>query len=293
MRCVFERCSGFASQTASRYDPHPIKQVGGTRCADMNLQKGLDTMANVTAIADVDGEERAVRKELAALYRLFMHYGWTDLIDTHLSARLPGIEGEYLINSYGEMFDEITASSLLHMNFDGEVVTGDAEPNMAGHLIHTAVLKARPEINYVLHSHTRAGCAVSAMKDGLLALSQHGNAVLNTIAYHDYQVVTRAEDECALLARDLGPNYLMIMRNHGLLACGRTAAEAFYYHYFLEMACKIQVDVLSTGVETVVPEQGAIDDLAAYGAPGGEPKGERYWNALVRMLERTQPDYKN
>ena len=250
-------------------------------------------MSNVTAFADFTSEERQVRKDLAALYRLFFHYGWTDLIDTHLSARLPGKPEEYLINPYGHMFDEITASSLLHMNWDGEVVTGDAEPNNAGHLIHTAVLKARPEINFVLHSHTRAGCAVSAMKEGVLPLSQHANTVLSTIAYHDYQVVTQAEDECDLLARDLGDSYLMVMRNHGLLACGRTAGEAFFYHYFLEMACKIQVDVLSSGVETVVPDQSAIDALTNYGGPQDMPKGDRYWASLVRMLDRKYPDYKD
>ncbi len=250
-------------------------------------------MANVTSFADYDGQERGVRKDLAALYRLFSHFGWTDLIDTHLSARMPGKPEEYLINPYGEMFDEITASSLLHMNWDAEVVTGDAEPNMAGHLIHTAVLRNRPEINFVLHSHTRAGCAVSVMKEGLMPLSQHANTVISTVAYHDYQVVTQAEDECALIARDLGDNYLMIMRNHGLLACGRTAAEAFYYHYFLEMACKIQVDVLGAGVEMVVPDDSAIAALSSYGGPADAPKGDRYWTSLVRMLERKQPDYVN
>lgn len=250
-------------------------------------------MANVTPLASYDGHEHAVRKELAALYRLFYHFGWTDLIDTHLSARMPGNPDEYLINAYGELFDEITASSLLHMNMDGEVVTGDAEPNLAGHLIHSAVLKARPEINFVLHSHTRAGCAVSAMKDGLLPLSQHANIVIKSVAYHDYQVVTQAEDECELLARDLGDKYVMIMRNHGLLACGRTAAEAFYYHYFLEMACKIQVDVLSAGVEMVTPGEEAIETLSRYGGKEDGPKGGRYWNSLVRMLDRKYPDYKN
>lgn len=250
-------------------------------------------MSNVTTLAQHDTEDFSVRRDLAALYRLFVHYGWTDLIDTHISARAPGREGEYFINPYGLMFDEITASSLLHMNYDGEVVSGDEQPNMAGHLIHTAVLKARPEINFVLHSHTRAGCAVSAMKDGLLPLSQHANIVRGTIAYHDYQVVTFADDECELLGRDLGPNYLMVLRNHGLLACGRTAAEAFYYHYFLEMACKIQVDVLASGAETVIPPDSAIEDLMREGMPGDVPHGARGWPALMRMLERTQPGYKD
>ena len=140
--------------------------------------------------------EWQTRVDLAALYRLFVKYGWTDLIYTHISARVPGEDGNYLINPYGMFFDEITASSLIKADYDGNVIDPPGgEYNQAGHLIHTAVLKARPEINFVLHTHSRAGAAVSAMKCGLLPLSQHSNIVLEQVAYHDYAQVTHDDEE--------------------------------------------------------------------------------------------------
>ena len=238
-------------------------------------------------------DEQQVREELAALYRLFVRYGWTDLIYTHLAAKVPGEPEHYLINPYGLMFEEITASNLLKVSYDGRVIEGDYPVNDAGHLIHTAVLKARPEVNFTLHSHTRAGMAVSAMSCGLLPLTQHASLVLGTLCSHDYQVVTNEAEECALLARSLGQNYAMIMRNHGLLTCGRTAAEAFWYHYYLEMSCKVQVDVLQSGQEPVIPAPEAIEALKAHGLPGEEPKGARDWPSLLRKLERTDPDYRS
>jgi len=207
---------------------------------------------------------------------------------------VPGEPGHYLINPYGLLFDEITASSLVKADFDGNVLApAGAEYNEAGHLIHTAVLKARPEINYVLHTHSRAGVAVSAMKCGLLPLSQHSNLILGTVAYHEYAQVTSDEDECDALGRDLGDNYLMVMHNHGLLACGRTAAEAFWYLYYLEMSCKIQVDVLTAGTEYILPEEDAVKGLRERGRPGAEPRGEREWPGLLRMLDRMDPGFRN
>jgi ribulose-5-phosphate 4-epimerase/fuculose-1-phosphate aldolase len=238
-----------------------------------------------------EAEWRA-RVDLAALYRLFVHYGWTDLIYTHISARVPGEPGVYLINPYGLHFHEIRASNLLKVTFEGEVVDGDAPYNEAGHLIHTAVLRARPDIAVALHSHTRAGMAVSAMKAGLLPLTQHAMVVCDHLAYHDYQDVTGAEDECALLARDLGDGFLMILRNHGLLTCGRTAGEAFFYHYYLEMACKAQVDIMACGAEVVVPRPDAVRPIAAWGRPGPEPRGEREWPGLIRLLDAKDPSYR-
>ncbi len=237
--------------------------------------------------------ERHAREQLAALYRVFVHFGWTDLTDTHISARVPGMQDQYLINPYGYLFEEITASSLLKVDFEGNVLSGDHPYNSAGHLIHTAVLKARPEIDFVLHSHTRAGIAVSAMKDGLLPISQHANAVLGTLNYHDYHDVTAENAACEMMARDLGDAYCLVLRNHGLLTCGRSAHEAFAYHYFLEMACKVQVDVMRSGAEIVTPGPGAIEDVREWGRPGEAPGwGGVHWSALLRRLERTDPDYK-
>ena len=240
-----------------------------------------------------DSEWQA-RVDLAALFRLFVRYGWTDLIYTHITARIPDEPTHYLINPYGPFFDEITASMLVKVDFDGNVIDDRGqEYNEAGHLIHTAVLKARPEINFVLHTHTRAGTAVSVMKCGLLPISQHSNIILGTVAYHEYAQVTSDEDECERLGRDLGDNYLMILHNHGLLAAGRTAAEAFWYHYYLDMSCKIQVDVLTSGTDYIVPEADAIEGVRKFGDPGTEPRGAREWPGLLRMLDRIDPSYRS
>jgi len=238
--------------------------------------------------------EWRTRVDLAALYRLFVRYGWTDLIYTHISARVPDEEGRYLINSYGLFFDEITASSLLKVDLDGNLVDERGlEYNPAGHLIHSAVLKARPDLNFVLHTHTRAGVAVSAMGCGLLPLSQHANLILDCVAYHDYAQVTSDDEECECLARDIADKNLMVMRNHGLLACGRTAAEAFWYLYYLEMSCKIQVDVLTAGAGYRLPPEEAVAGLREHGRPGDEPRGGREWPGLMRMLDRIDPGFRD
>jgi ribulose-5-phosphate 4-epimerase/fuculose-1-phosphate aldolase len=237
--------------------------------------------------------ERHVRVELAAMYRLFHHYGWTDTIDTHLTARVPGTDDQYFINPYGLMFDEITASSLLKVDFDGNVLEGDYPANRAGHLIHTAVLKARPDLQVLLHSHTRAGTAVSAMECGLLPLSQQGNEIINLVTYHDYVlVVDNPELECAALARDLGPDgKLMLMRNHGILAGGRNMAEAFILHMRLETACKIQVDVLASGQPFVTPSKEAVEELASYSVNAKADAYDHFWKAAMRLAERRYPGF--
>lgn len=199
--------------------------------------------------------EWELRCDLAACYRLFVKYGWTDLIFTHLSARVPGEPEHYLINPYGLLFDEITASNLIKVNFAGEVVAGDFPYNEAGHAIHSAVLKARPDINVVLHSHTRAGSAVSCMADGFLPLSQQANEIMGMICYHEYDYAPDNASECERLGNDMADKWLMIMHNHGLLGAGRTVAEAFYNLYILENACKIQVDVMSAGADYRVPSE--------------------------------------
>ena len=237
-----------------------------------------------------------IRQELAALYRLAHHYGWTDLTSTHISARLPDDPGHYLLNSHDLMFDEITASNLTRMSFDGRAV--DDQPgsgrivNLAGHIIHSGILNARPEVNFVIHSHTRAGVAVSAMPEGLLPLSQHAGFVLGTLSSHPYQDSTVVADEGALLARDLGDNYAMLLQNHGLLVVGRTAAEAFLYHYYLEMACKIQVDILAGTDRPIEITPDAMAALHDWGAPANGPHGGVQWPSLMRMLDRTVPEYR-
>ncbi len=236
--------------------------------------------------------ERQARLDLAILYRAFVHFGWTDLLYTHISARLPDQPDCYLINPYGLMFQEVTAGNLIKVTLDGVVIGGDYPTNPAGHAIHSAVLAARPEVNFVAHTHTRAGIAVSAMKCGLMPLSQQANEIRKEVAYHLYDVVTEEAEECARLAADLGDKYLMILNNHGLLTCGRNAGECFYYLYVLENACKVQVDVLCAGQEVILPSEGAQDRASLWGRPGAEPGKEREWAALTRLIEKVAPDYK-
>ena len=246
----------------------------------------------------ISPEEWALRQDLAACYRLFVKYGWTDLIFTHLSARVPGEPYHYLINPYGLLFQEITASNLIKVDFSGNVVSGDYPYNEAGHAIHSAVLKARPDINVALHSHTRAGTAVSAMACGLLSLSQQANEIGNLVCYHRYDVATDNDNECARLGEDLADKWAMIMHNHGLLSVGRDMAEAFYLLYTLENACKIQVDVMASGAEQIIPNRNAITNVEQFSLVGkpnaGDPDGylQRNWQALIRMLDREDQSFR-
>ena len=237
--------------------------------------------------------EWQARCDLAALHRLYVHFGWTDLIYTHLTARVPDAPTQYLIKPDLLLMDEVCASDLVKMDLDGTLIEGDAPPNEAGRLIHSAVLEARPDIQFTAHTHSRAGAAVSCMACGLLPLSQHANVILPTVTYHDYQDVTSAEDECAALARDIGPHFAMLMRTHGILTVGRSVAECFYYLYYLEMACKIQVDVLASGKEPVLLSDEMVQGLFSDGdVPSQQPGGIRVWEPLMRMLERKGEDYR-
>lgn len=245
-----------------------------------------------TANSNCSDAEWQARVDLAALYRLAVHYGWTDVTSTHISARIPDDPDCYLLNTYDFMFDEITASNLVRMRYDGEHDDNAHVLNEAGHIIHSGVLTARPEISFVMHSHTRAGIAVSAMPGGLQPLSQHSGFVLGSISSHPYQDSTAVEDEGAALASDLGPNYTMLLQNHGLLAVGRTAAEVFMYHYYLEMACKVQVDVLSCTDTPIKISDEAMAPLLDWGNPENGHQGEHQWPALMRMLDKKHPDYR-
>ena len=250
-------------------------------------------MASVQPIhpAKFSEEEWYVRCELAACYRAFVKFGWTDLVYTHISARHPTEEGCYLINPYGLLFDEITASNLIVVDFDGNVVRGDHPYNDAGHAIHSVVLMKRPDIHWVLHSHTRAGMAVSCMKGGLLPLTQQAMLFDGQLSYHEYDHQTVGSEECERLAADLGSNNAIILHNHGLLTCGATVGEAFTLLYNLENACKVQVDVLCSRVETILPKPEAVAKLAAVGGAGGNG-GVLEWTAVVRSLERGDPSFR-
>src|SRR2546428_993429 len=213
----------------------------------------------------VSREEWQTRVDLAAAYQLAHVYKWTDLIYTHFSARVPGTE-DFLINPYGMMFDEITASNLVKIDWDGKILEDPLGTgvNEAGFVIHSCVHKARHEINCVLHTHTRAGVAVSAMKCGLLPISQHAMRIQAEFTYHDYEAVALYMEEQARMARDLGKtSKAMILRNHGVLALGETVPEAFRTLYYLDCACQIQIDAMAGGPPKVPP----ISDAAGPSAP--------------------------
>jgi ribulose-5-phosphate 4-epimerase/fuculose-1-phosphate aldolase len=244
--------------------------------------------------------ERRLRVELAATYRLVAHFRMTDLIFTHISVRIPGPEHHFLINPYGLFFEEITASSLVKIDLDGNAVgSSQHEVNPAGFVIHSAVHAAREDAQCVLHTHTRAGCAVAAQKSGLLPLNQISLEFYGRVAYHDYEGISLNLDERTRLVNDLGSKPVMILRNHGLLTVGRTPAEAFVRMHNLNRACEIQVDALAGGAEITLPSAELSEHVARQfqGAAGDDLQGDPdadtqlIWSALLRLLDRVSPGY--
>lgn len=245
----------------------------------------------------VSEQEWNARVELAALYRILHHFGMTDLIGNHITMRVPGEPDHVLINAYGLMYDEVTASNLYKITLDGEVVTKpdvDLGINPTGYTIHGAVHHARDDAHVVIHTHSAAGSGVSAMKCGLLPLSQHAALVERLVGYHDYEGVAVNFEERERLVANLGSGNLLILRNHGLLACGKTCGEAFIYLYRLEMACKIQVAALAGGVENASAMSAeALDNTRKIAVQhAGLVGGELQWKALVRRMDRIDPSYK-
>lgn len=248
-----------------------------------------------TALRDrVSKEEWDVRVDLAAAYQLAAHYKWTDLIFTHFSARVPGPEHHFLINPYGQMFDEITASSLVKIDLEGNIIEDPTGlgVNEAGFVIHGCIHEARPDALAVLHTHTRAGVAVSAMTKGLLPLSQHSLRVISELTYHDYEGIALDMDERTRLTGDLGAtSRAMVLRNHGLLTLGKSVSEAFEIMYFLECSCQIQIDALSGGQDTVTLIGAGTVEKGREQFNRPRTNGAKHWPALLRMLERRGSNY--
>ena len=235
------------------------------------------------------------RVDLAACYRLVALFGWDDLIFTHISARVPGPEHHFLINPYGFMFEEITASSLIKVDLHGNKLDDTPhEINPAGFTIHSAVHAAREDATCVLHLHSVNGVAVSAQQEGVQPLSQHSIFVLSSLGYHDYEGVALVDDEKPRLVHDLGTKRFLMLRNHGLLTVGRSVAEAFVAMYFFETSCRIQVAAMSGGQPLRRIGQSIIDGAQAQweqvtrGTGGGLA-----WPALLRKLDRINPGYRN
>ena len=244
----------------------------------------------------VSRQEWNLRVDLAAAYQLAAIFKWTDLIYTHFSARLPGHD-EFLINPYGLMFEEITASNLIRIDHDGRILDDPLELgyNEAGFVIHGCVHEARPEAQCVIHTHTRSGVAVSAMKCGLLPISQHALRVQRQVTYHDYEGIALDMDERARMAGDLGKtSKAMILRNHGLLTLGESVREAFELMYYLDCACQIQVDAVAGGMDNVIQmSQQAGDEAARQFERPGRPSTHKDWPALLRLLERNGSNYRD
>lgn len=236
-------------------------------------------------------EEWKVRVELAALYRLVALHGWDDMIYTHISARVPGPEHHFLINPYGMFFDEITASSLVKIDLDGNIVEpSDYAVNPAGFTIHSAIHNAREDAKFVLHVHADAGIAVSAMKEGLLPISQHALIVMPQVAYHEYEGIALDLGERERLVKDLGDKQLMILWNHGTLSTGETAADCWQGIFFLERACKQQVMALAGGRENLKLAPEAAQETVK-GQVAGGLRGGLAWAGCLRKLDRLSPGY--
>ncbi|WP_122901220.1 class II aldolase/adducin family protein [Acinetobacter sp. B51(2017)] len=243
----------------------------------------------------VSSVEWQARCELAALYRVIAYYKMTDLIDTHISYRLPDQPDHFLINQYGVAFEKMTASTLVKIDHDGQTVAAydqDKPVNQAGFVIHSAIHHARPEIDCVIHTHTADGIAISAQKQGLLPISQHALKFYDQLAYHSYEGIALSTDERERLVADLGNKRAMILRNHGLLAVGETIARAFHEIYFLERACQAQVKALSGGSELYYPEVEVCEKTAQqFASPLIEPILQRAWQAALSLIAEQQEDY--
>ncbi len=242
----------------------------------------------------VSAEEWQARVDLAACYRLVAHFRMTDWIYNHISVRVPGSHEHYLINPFGLLYEEITASSLVKVDVNGRLVEDVAlDVNPAAFVIHGAIHQARPEIECVLHTHTRAGVAVSAQAQGLLPISQHAFKVFDRLAYHDFEGIALDMEEQKRLVDDIGSKDVLILRNHGLLTMGRSVREAFELMYYLERACEIQIAALAGKSEVTIPSSSVCERTCGQFANDSSYVKGRDWQALLRLLDRTDPSYKN
>ncbi|WP_339544380.1 class II aldolase/adducin family protein [Pseudomonas sp. RA_35y_Pfl2_P32] len=255
------------------------------------------------ATAARSATEQRLREELAACYRLIAHFRMTDLIFTHISVRLPGPEHHFLINPYGLMFDEISASNLVKIDLHGQAVEPSPYPvNPAGFVIHSAIHGARDDAQCVLHTHTRAGCAVAALQCGLLPVNQISMEFYGRVAYHDYEGVALDLSEQQRLVHDLADKPVLMLRNHGLLTVGKTVAQAFLRMYYLEKACEIQLAAQACGELVLPPHEVCAHTERQFNDPArpledgqlSDPDAMQLaWAAMVRLLERIAPGYRD
>ncbi|MDH3746693.1 MAG: class II aldolase/adducin family protein [Gammaproteobacteria bacterium] len=243
----------------------------------------------------VSEEEWQLRVDLAACYRIIAMHGWDDLVFTHVSARVPGPDEHFLINAYGMLFEEMTASSLVKVDLHGEKVLESPNAiNPAGFVIHSAVHQARPDIVCVLHTHSKAGVAVSAQAEGLQPISQTSLFAYSTLAYHDYEGVALNDDEKPRLVNDLGDKNCLMLRNHGLLTTGPSIADAFLLMYVFETACQIQLLAQSTTADLIKVPQPIVDGIQAQAEQVTRGLGgQLVWPGLLRKLDRVDKSYRD
>lgn len=254
----------------------------------------LNGLAERTVREQVSEAEWALRVELAACYRMIAHLGWDDLVFTHISARVPGAEGHFLLNPYGLMFEEVTASSLVKLDIEGnKVLPSSHDVIPAGFTIHSAVHEARADAHCVIHLHTPEGVAVSCRKGGLRPVSQTALYALASISYHAYEGVALEAEEKPRLQADLGAKKMMILENHGLLTCGRSVGDAFLAMFMLQRACEVQVMAEAGGGELIEIPQAILDGIGAHVRQTlGNSGSDRVWPAVMRKMERLDPSFR-
>jgi ribulose-5-phosphate 4-epimerase/fuculose-1-phosphate aldolase len=248
---------------------------------------------NGSPSAPITEAERQLRVDLAACYRLVAHYGMDDMFSTHISARVPGSETHFLLNPYGVLFEQVTASDLVKVDLEGNILQDTPYSiNSAGFVIHSVVHAARPDAKCVLHTHTVAGMAIASLEEGLLPLTQKSMRYYNRIGYHDYQGVADDVHEHQRLVRDLGPHNALILRNHGLLTCGPTVARAFFLMKNLEKSCQAQLAAMASGGKLIQLSTRLMEHAAGQveNRLDGEASG---WSALLKKLDRIDPSYRN
>jgi ribulose-5-phosphate 4-epimerase/fuculose-1-phosphate aldolase len=255
------------------------------------MSEAIASIGNIKE--QVTEAEWLVRQDLAAAYRLVAYYGWDDMVFTHLSARVPGADDHFLLNPFGYLFNEVTASNLVKVDLDGNIVLDNGhQVNAAGFTIHSAVHMGRKDAHAVMHLHTDSGVAVSSTTEGFLPLNQHAMFVYHDVAYHDWEGIAVDLDERERLVADLGAKHLMVLRNHGTLAVGGSVASCFMRMYYLERACKIQVSALSSGSPNL-PSDKAINMMRdTFSNPTvWERLAKSSWPALQRQADRLDPGY--
>lgn len=238
-----------------------------------------------------DEEEFNNRLDLAAAYHLADKYGFSDIIWNHITCKTSSKKNTFLINKFGLRYDEVTASNLIEIDLDGNIISGEGEINYTGFVIHGAIHKTREDLGCVMHLHSQSGLAVSCLKDGLEILIQDAAMFHKRISYHDWQGMSTSTKECESLSKDLGKNNVMILRNHGLLTAGKTIGEAFMLMYYLDRACKVQIDLLATNKDIIKPSNNLLEFAAGQYEDPDFRLGEHEWPALKRMLKKNNNIY--